>query len=311
MLIVLSIYAALVWLLFFKLKVLPWGRTSKISVGLIGLAIILVVLGLLNSLTPSGRAAVMSKIVEVAPVVGGTVAEVPVTANMIVEKGDVLLRLDKRPFQFAVDLAQANFDIASKTYERKSKAYEMNTATVSVQVLDESLSAMQAAEARLRIAKYELENTDILAPSAGEIASVRVTVGGQVPAMSGVMPLIPTDSGVIVAVFEQNGGAAIVPGAPVGLAFSRYPGQIHWTTVAGLAKGTSGGQVSVDSTLLDTGDVGSSSELLVFIDWPATVSRDGLAPGAIGSATVIGANAGPMGSLAKALLWMKAFTSYL
>ena len=184
MLIVLAIYAAFIWLVFFKLELLPWGRGSKTVVSIVGLVIVLVVIGLLNSQTPSGRVTVLAPVVEVAPVVSGTVAEIPVTTNTMVSKGDVLLRLDKRPFEYARDLAEANFAIAEKTYERRSTAYEVNQATVSKQAVDESLAALKAAEAQLRIAEYNLDHTDLLSPAKGEVTAIRVNVGDQVPAIS-------------------------------------------------------------------------------------------------------------------------------
>ncbi len=311
MLIVLGIYGLVVWLLFFKLNLLPWSRTSKTIVSLVGLTIVLVVLALLNTRTPSGRFAVMAPVVEVAPIVSGTVIEVPVAANTRVQEGDVLLRLDKRPFEYSRDLARANFEIAQKTYDRKLGAYEVNTATVSEQAVDESLSALQAAEARLRLAEYDLDHTDVLAPSPGEITGVRVSIGDQVRAMSGVMPLIRSDAKMIAGVFRQNGSDAIVPGAEVGLTFDNNPGVILWTTVAEISDGTSGGQIQVDSTLLDASDVGSTSELLVVIKWPENVSASDSVLGSIGSATVFGENAGAMGILAKILLWIKAYVAYL
>ena len=49
MLIVLSIYAALIWLIFFQLKLLSWNRTAHVIVGLIGLVIVLVVVFLIDA----------------------------------------------------------------------------------------------------------------------------------------------------------------------------------------------------------------------------------------------------------------------
>ena len=37
MLIILAIYFGLIWLVFFKFKLLPWTRSSKITSGLVGL----------------------------------------------------------------------------------------------------------------------------------------------------------------------------------------------------------------------------------------------------------------------------------
>ncbi|MGI9370816.1 MAG: HlyD family secretion protein [Ruegeria sp.] len=311
MLIVLAIYCFFVWLLFFKLNLLPWGRMSKTIVGLIGLAIVLVVLALLNSRTPSGRFAVMAPVVEVAPIVSGTISEVPAEPNIRVEQGDVLLRLDKRPFEYSRDLAKANFDIAQKTYDRRLGAYEVNKATVSEQAVDESLSALQAAEARLRLAEYDLDHTDVLAPTAGVVTGVRVSIGDQVRAMTGVMPLIRSDAKILAGVFKQNGSGAIVPGAEVGLTFDNNPGLIYWTTVKEITNGTSGGQTQIDATLLDASDVGSTSELLVNLNWPDDVTNSDYVLGSIGAATVFDENAGAMGVLAKVLLWIKAYVAYL
>ncbi|MGI9480171.1 MAG: biotin/lipoyl-binding protein, partial [Hyphomicrobiaceae bacterium] len=98
MLIVLGLYAVLIWLIFFKFRVLPWSRATQAAVGLVGLVIILVVIGLLNTRTPSGRVTVVARVVQLAPVVGGVVASVPVTPNQPITTGTVLFEIDKTPY---------------------------------------------------------------------------------------------------------------------------------------------------------------------------------------------------------------------
>ena len=93
MLIVIAIYCAIVWLLFFKLELLPWNNASKVLVSLVGLVILLTFMGLLNARTPSGRVTVMSPVVEIAPVVAGTVAEICASNAQPVEFGQVLFRV--------------------------------------------------------------------------------------------------------------------------------------------------------------------------------------------------------------------------
>jgi hypothetical protein len=67
------IYAALVWLVFVRLRLLPWNWASG-SVALVGGVVILAVfLGLLNNLTLSGPIVVVGRVVEVSPNVGGQV----------------------------------------------------------------------------------------------------------------------------------------------------------------------------------------------------------------------------------------------
>ena len=148
MVIVLSVYALLIWLLFFKLKVLPWNRSTQILVGVIGLVIVLVVIGLLNTKTPSGRVTVTTRVVQIAPVVGGVVASVPVTANEPVTQGTVLFELDQTPYQAALDEALADLNIAQITLYRKQTVFDRNSNTISEQELDESRAAVAAARAR-------------------------------------------------------------------------------------------------------------------------------------------------------------------
>lgn len=311
MVIVLVGYGAIVWLVFFKLHLLPWNKISKTFVGLIGLAIVLVVLGLLNTRTPSGRITVLAPVVQVASIVNGTVIEVPVVANQEVASGDTLLRLDPRPFEFAVQMAKANFEIAEKTYQRKKTAHDVNQATVSQQAVDEAAAALMATNAQLEQALYNLEHSEIKSAGAGIVTGVRISIGDQVTAFTGVMPMIRDEAVIIGGVFRQNGWSTIVAGSKVGLTFSRYPGQVFWTTVQEKTVGTSGGQVMIGGNLLNQSDFGATSETLVRVHWPEEIGKDQLPIGAVGTATIIEDTAGPIGLLAKALLWVQAYRHYL
>lgn len=107
MLIVLSIYAGVIYLVFGKLKLLPWNTTWKSVSAFIGLIIALVVIGALNYLAPSGRVSVQGYTVEITPNVSGTVISVEAEANTPMKKGDVLFRIDPTPFQTEVSRLEA------------------------------------------------------------------------------------------------------------------------------------------------------------------------------------------------------------
>ena len=94
MLIVLGLYFGLVWLLFSRLKVLPWNGLWKGVVYTGALLIALVVIGALNHTTPSGAVSVQGAVINITPNVAGTVTEVSVSANDAVEEGDILFRID-------------------------------------------------------------------------------------------------------------------------------------------------------------------------------------------------------------------------
>lgn len=94
MLIILALYFGLVWLIFSRLKLLPWTGFYKALVATGALVIALVVIGALNHRTPSGPVSVQGAVINIAPNVSGPVIEVAVEANEPVQQGDVLFRID-------------------------------------------------------------------------------------------------------------------------------------------------------------------------------------------------------------------------
>src|SRR5688500_807656 len=100
----LALYSFIVWLIFFKFKLLRWTTTAAVIVvtipimGLAGLVL------LLNVYAPSALdVQVVKYVVQIIPRVTGRVIEVPVEPNRLTRKGEVLFRVDPRPFQYEVD----------------------------------------------------------------------------------------------------------------------------------------------------------------------------------------------------------------
>src|SRR6185295_13105169 len=104
----LGIYSFFVWLVFFKFKWLAWTTTAAvivITIPVIGLATLIL---LLNVVAPSALdVQVVKYVVQVLPRVTGRVIEVPVAPNRLVKKGDLLFRVDPRPFQYEVERLRA------------------------------------------------------------------------------------------------------------------------------------------------------------------------------------------------------------
>jgi len=130
MLIVLSIYAGVIYLVFGKLKLLPWNTTWKTVSGAVGLVIALVIIGALNYLAPSGRVTVQGYTVEITPNVSGTVVSVEVEANTPVKQGDVLFRIDPIPFQTEVGRLEAALAEAQTAVSMRQTDLEAVTAEI-------------------------------------------------------------------------------------------------------------------------------------------------------------------------------------
>ena len=76
MVIILLVYAVIVWLIFFKFKWIPWNTLSKSLTATIGLLVVLWVLALLNTGNPSGQVSLVGRVVEVSPTVEGRIVDI-------------------------------------------------------------------------------------------------------------------------------------------------------------------------------------------------------------------------------------------
>src|SRR5512144_1162504 len=105
----LGIYSAFVWLIFIKLKWLPWTPTSQVTVAIIPIVALTVLILTLNVVAPSSAdVRVYKYTIPVVSLVRGRVIEVGVEeGNRLVKKGDVLFRIDPTPYQLAVNTLEA------------------------------------------------------------------------------------------------------------------------------------------------------------------------------------------------------------
>lgn len=105
---ILAIYAFIVWLLFIKLKWLPWNTQTQVVVVVIPVVGLTALIMLLNIFAPSSAdVRVIKYVVQVIPQVRGRVTEVPVEPNVRVRKGTVLFRIDPTPFEIQVRVLEA------------------------------------------------------------------------------------------------------------------------------------------------------------------------------------------------------------
>src|SRR5215203_916351 len=106
--ILLGIYSFFVWLIFIKLKLLPWTTPWKVGVAILPIVAIAALLLLLNIFAPTTTdVRVVKYVVPIVSQVRGRVIEVPIENNRKVKKGDVLFRIDPTPYQNEVHSLEA------------------------------------------------------------------------------------------------------------------------------------------------------------------------------------------------------------
>lgn len=100
-------YVALLFVLI-KIKVLPNSKATWLSTLLFVAILLLFFFIPMQWGAPSGPVSIVSRTVQIIPNVNGQVVEIAVRPNVPVRKGELLFRIDPRPFEIAVDLAAAS-----------------------------------------------------------------------------------------------------------------------------------------------------------------------------------------------------------
>ncbi|MFZ3323785.1 MAG: HlyD family secretion protein [Usitatibacter sp.] len=142
----LGIYSFFVWLIFIKLKLLPWNIYSQVTVVIIPIVALAVMILTLNVVAPSSTdVRVFRYTVPIVSQVRGRVIEVAVEeGNRPVKKGDVLFRIDPTPYQLQVNALTAQ--LASAQGQQRELEEQLKGATASVA---QAKSAIAQAGARV------------------------------------------------------------------------------------------------------------------------------------------------------------------
>ena len=137
----LGIYSFFVWLIFIKLKLLPWTTPWKVGVAIFPVVAIALMLLLLNIFAPTtSDVRVVKYVVPIVSQVRGRVIEVPVENNRPVKKGDVLFRIDPTPYLNEVHSLEARLTSdAAKVAADQQRLAEMRARLADAQSMEPQL----------------------------------------------------------------------------------------------------------------------------------------------------------------------------
>jgi membrane fusion protein, multidrug efflux system len=148
---------------------------------------------------------------EIRPQVSGRITEIHFHDGEHVSAGDVLFVIDPRPYQAAVDKAQADLTTAinNAAYakaERERGSQLVRSSTLSQETYDQRVNsdevakaAVQSARAALESAQINLDYAYVKAPISGRVSRAEITVGNLVGTPTAPPPLltsIVSDNGV-------------------------------------------------------------------------------------------------------------------
>src|SRR5262249_50217344 len=89
----------------FRIPVNQWSLSTAALSGIVGIALLLIVMSYNHPLTANAR--IYFPVTPILPTVKGRVTEVPVQTNTPLKDGDVLFRIDPKPYEYVVEQRKA------------------------------------------------------------------------------------------------------------------------------------------------------------------------------------------------------------
>ena len=178
-LILLIIYSVIVWLIFFKFKLLPWNITSQVIVVTIPIIALTILVLFMNIVAPSSSdVRAQNYVIPIVPRVTGQVTEVPIEPNRPIKKGDVLFKMDPVPFEAAKKAAEAtlrgaNDQLNNAAAKKASLTPRIDLAKKRVEQFTALATSGAGKRADLEQAQSDLANlqSEFLAADATESQS--------------------------------------------------------------------------------------------------------------------------------------------
>src|SRR6478672_4362615 len=161
----LGIYSFFVWLIFIKLKWLPWNIATQVTVVIIPVVGLTALILALNVFAPSSSdVRVYKYTVPIVSQVRGRVVEVPVEeGNRVVTKGEVLFRIDPTPYELEVKTLEAQL-VGTQGSQRELVEQERGAAAK----IEESQNRAREISARLELTKRRVQQyRELAATGAG------------------------------------------------------------------------------------------------------------------------------------------------
>ncbi len=234
----------------------PKKKGSKKPLLILGIVLVIAAIGGVSyylharNYESTDDAFIDGNVVQVSPKVAGTVTAVHFGDNDRVTKGQLLIEIDPRPFEVALEKARAELaqaeaqsvqqsaqtEVAGINYNRNNGLYTKDARAVSKEQVDSAKASLdaakgalgaatatiQAAKAAVHDAELQLSYTKIHAVSDGTIARKQVVAGNYAQPGQTLCSLVQPQVWV-TANFKETQLAKMVRGQPVKINVDIFP----------------------------------------------------------------------------------------
>jgi len=303
MVLILVLYVALIWLLFFKFKWLPWNSLTQWACIIIGTVILSGFLVGLKALAPSSsQAYITGQIVEIAPQVSGRITRVHIEPMQALNEGDVLFEIDATAYQASVNDLKARLNLA----DLRLKQYQALAAegAGSGFQLEQSTAEVAQLKAQLVRAKFDLDNTKVRAPGPGMVPVLILKEGMQVSPSSSVITFMDKNVMWIGAQFQQKALENVKIGDMAKVNFPALPGRVFETVVVGIPSAIREAQLDASGRLPSVNEQRMVGSWPMIIKLPEGLPEDVLRAGVAAEVYIHTEDAGIVGAVAVILQWI-------
>jgi multidrug resistance efflux pump len=305
MIFVVVLYGGLVYLLFFRFRLLPWNMFTQGITLLVGIVLLLGFLVGLRTLTPaSTQAGITGRIVEIAPQVSGRVVAVHAQRNVTVEKGAKLFSIDPTPYQAKMDELEARLALSRRRVDDYRELVEAGAG--SEFQLEQTEAETKQLEAQLTSARFNLENTTVTAPTRGMVPRLFLKEGVQVSPSKSVMAFVDTSELLVGGLFPQKALQTVKIGDTARVNFAALPGRVFESKVAIIPSAIGDTQFMASGQLSSIQGQRMVNQYPIYIELPEDFPDDMRKVGLAASIYIHTEGAGVVGSVANVMQFISS-----
>lgn len=327
MIVMLILFYSCFYFLFFEKT--QWLKKSTRNIAsFVGVGIVLIgsIIFSWYTFSPiSADARVVRYIIPIVPNVKGQVLEVFVEPMAPLTKGSKLFQIDPTSYQFNVNKLVAQIEqfkaqkiLAEMNLKRAKSLVKTNSIAQSdvdtwQANKDIALANINATQAALDTANWQLDETIVRAPHDGFVPNLQLRPGSYVTSipLASSMAFISNEASDIVASFSQSAIRRVNTGDEIEISFNTIPGKVFSGRIEKVIKVSSQAQLSATSQLpaLTGAPVNDRWGIKVSLDDEAFAKS--LPQGASGTLAVYTSEGKALHIISKVTLRIKAWLAYL
>lgn len=327
MIVILILFYSSFYFLFFER--MQWLKKTTRNISIfsgVGVVLIASVVFSWYTFSPiSADARVVRYVIPIVPNVKGQVLEVHVQPMTPVKKGSKLFQIDPSTYQFNVRKLEAQ--VEQFKAQKKLAEINLNRANLLVKTnaiaqadadtwqanKDIAIANINATQAALDSAIWQLDETIVRAPHDGFVPNLQLRPGSYVTSVpfASSMAFVSEESSDIVASFSQSAIRLVKVGDEVEIVFNTIPGKVFSGQIERVIKVSSQAQLTASSTLPTMTGVPVNDRWGIRVTLDDEQQAKELPQGAAGTLAVYTSKGKAVHIISKVTLRIKAWLTYL